>query len=109
MNCWRHRSLLDAKKAHGAKQSMTFPGDRDHGMVPGLKPFSEYSLLVMAFNGRGNGPGSHPVTFKTPEGGKRAGWGVVAHSGPVPFQSSEFRKPKLNYWKEKGPQCSAEF
>ncbi|KAG9353312.1 hypothetical protein JZ751_017889 [Albula glossodonta] len=68
VNWWRLRSLLDQEKVHGEKQSLTFPGDRNHGMVPGLKPFSEYSLTVMAFNGRGAGPGSHAVTFKTPEG-----------------------------------------
>ncbi|XP_035244740.1 neural cell adhesion molecule L1-like protein isoform X4 [Anguilla anguilla] len=68
LNWWRLRSLLDSKKPHDVKHLMTFPGDRDHGFVPGLKPFSEYSLLVKAFNGRGSGPGSHPVTFKTPEG-----------------------------------------
>uniref|UniRef100_A0A8C3ANB7 Neural cell adhesion molecule L1 n=1 Tax=Cyclopterus lumpus TaxID=8103 RepID=A0A8C3ANB7_CYCLU len=49
-------------------RSLAFPGDRDHGTVPGLTPFSEYSLIVMTFNGRGNGPGSHPLTFKTPQG-----------------------------------------
>ncbi|XP_036386430.1 neural cell adhesion molecule L1-like protein isoform X2 [Megalops cyprinoides] len=68
VNWWRLRSLLNSENVHGEKQSLTFPGDRNHGMVPGLKPFSEYSLTVMAFNGRGNGPGSHPVTFRTPEG-----------------------------------------
>uniref|UniRef100_A0AAQ5XY75 Neural cell adhesion molecule L1 n=1 Tax=Amphiprion ocellaris TaxID=80972 RepID=A0AAQ5XY75_AMPOC len=55
-------------KSHGDKHALTFPGDRSHAMVPGLTPFSEYSLIVMTFNGRGNGPGSHPVNFKTPEG-----------------------------------------
>ncbi|XP_062401755.1 neural cell adhesion molecule L1-like protein isoform X2 [Sardina pilchardus] len=68
VNWWRLRSLLDAKKSHGEKHTLTFPGDRNHSMVPALKPFSEYSLIVMVFNGRGNGPGSHPVTFRTPEG-----------------------------------------
>ncbi|XP_061075628.1 neural cell adhesion molecule L1-like protein isoform X2 [Conger conger] len=68
VNFWRLRSLLDSKKVHGVKQTITLPGDRDRGMVPGLQPFSEYSLQVMAFNGRGNGPTSHPVTFRTPEG-----------------------------------------
>ncbi|KAJ8259745.1 hypothetical protein GJAV_G00172930 [Gymnothorax javanicus] len=68
VNCWRLRSLLDSKKARGVKQLMEFPGARDHGMVPGLKPFSEYSLQVMAFNGRGNSPSSPHVTFSTPEG-----------------------------------------
>uniref|UniRef100_A0A674CCH0 Neural cell adhesion molecule L1 n=1 Tax=Salmo trutta TaxID=8032 RepID=A0A674CCH0_SALTR len=59
INWWRLRSLLDSKKTHGNKHTLTFPGDRNHAMVPGLTPFSEYSLIVMTFNGRGNGPGSH--------------------------------------------------
>ncbi|XP_049428990.1 neural cell adhesion molecule L1-like protein isoform X6 [Epinephelus fuscoguttatus] len=65
---WRLRSLVDAKKSHGDKNTLTFPGDRNHATVPGLTPFSEYSLIVMTFNGQGNGPGSHPLNFKTPEG-----------------------------------------
>ncbi|XP_058855746.1 neural cell adhesion molecule L1-like protein isoform X10 [Acipenser ruthenus] len=65
---WKVRSLLEGKRGHSEKHSLTFHGDRNHGMVPGLKPFSEYSLIVMAFNGRGNGPASTPFTFKTPEG-----------------------------------------
>ncbi|KAM9859991.1 neural cell adhesion molecule L1-like protein [Aulostomus maculatus] len=68
INWWHLRSLLNSKKSHGEKHSLTFPGDQSHATVPGLKPFSEYSLIVMTFNGRGNGPGSHPVNFKTPEG-----------------------------------------
>ncbi|XP_069570721.1 neural cell adhesion molecule L1-like protein isoform X1 [Brachyistius frenatus] len=68
INWWRLRSLVDSKKSHGDKHTLMFPGDRNHTTVPGLTPFSEYSLLVMTFNGRGNGPGSHPVNFKTPEG-----------------------------------------
>lgn len=70
---WRLRSLVDSKKNHGNKGTLTFPGDRNHALVPGLTPFSEYSLIVMTFNGRGNGPGSHPVNFKTPEGGRIVG------------------------------------
>ncbi|XP_060897359.1 neural cell adhesion molecule L1-like protein isoform X2 [Labrus mixtus] len=68
INWWRLRSLVESKKSHGEKQTLTVPGDRNHAAVPGLMPFSEYSLIVMTFNGRGNGPGSHPVNFKTPEG-----------------------------------------
>lgn len=68
INWWRLRSLADSKKSHGDKHTVTIPGDRNHALVPGLTPFSEYSLIVMTFNGRGNGPGSHPVNFKTPEG-----------------------------------------
>ncbi|KAM4741507.1 neural cell adhesion molecule L1-like protein isoform 3-T4 [Anableps anableps] len=68
INWWRLRSLMESKKSHGDKHSLMFPGDRTHTTVLGLTPFSEYSLIVMTFNGRGNGPGSHPVNFKTPEG-----------------------------------------
>ncbi|XP_055016468.1 neural cell adhesion molecule L1-like protein [Boleophthalmus pectinirostris] len=68
INWWRLRSLVDSKKQHGDKHTLTVPGERSHATVPGLTPFSEYSLIVMTFNGRGNGPGSHPVNFKTPEG-----------------------------------------
>lgn len=70
INWWRLRSLVDSKKSHGDKQTLTIPGDRTHATVSALTPFSEYSLMVMTFNGRGNGPGSHPVNFKTPEGGR---------------------------------------
>ncbi|XP_077054177.1 neural cell adhesion molecule L1-like protein isoform X5 [Siphateles boraxobius] len=65
---WRLRSLLDSKKTHGDKHTATFSGERNHAVVTGLVPFSEYSLIVMAFNSRGNGPGSRSVSFKTPEG-----------------------------------------
>ncbi|XP_062319780.1 neural cell adhesion molecule L1-like protein isoform X4 [Osmerus eperlanus] len=68
VNWWHLRSLLETKMSHGEKNTLTFPGDRSRGVVAGLTPFSEYSLIVMTFNGRGNGPGSHPVNFKTPEG-----------------------------------------
>ncbi|XP_047439090.1 neural cell adhesion molecule L1-like protein isoform X3 [Mugil cephalus] len=68
VNWWRLRSLVNSKKSHGDKHTLAIPGDRNHATVPGLTPFSEYSLIVMTFNGRGNGPGSHPVNFKTPEG-----------------------------------------
>lgn len=68
VNWWRLRSLVSSKKSHGEKHTLTLPGDRTHTIVPGLQAFSEYSLIVMVFNGKGNGPGSHPVTFKTLEG-----------------------------------------
>uniref|UniRef100_A0A8C1WJX4 Neural cell adhesion molecule L1-like protein n=1 Tax=Cyprinus carpio TaxID=7962 RepID=A0A8C1WJX4_CYPCA len=65
---WRLRSLLNSKKTHGDKHTLTFSGERNHTVITGLRPFSEYSLIVMAFNSRGNGPGSHPISFQTPEG-----------------------------------------
>uniref|UniRef100_A0AAX7VIU4 Neural cell adhesion molecule L1 n=1 Tax=Astatotilapia calliptera TaxID=8154 RepID=A0AAX7VIU4_ASTCA len=57
---WRLRSLVDSKKSPGDKHTLAVPGDKNHATVPILTPFSEYSLIVMTFNGRGNGPGSHP-------------------------------------------------
>ncbi|XP_051996637.1 neural cell adhesion molecule L1-like protein isoform X3 [Xyrauchen texanus] len=77
VNWLRLPSPLDLTKTHGEKHSLTFAGERTHAVVTGLRPFSEYSLIVMAFNNRGNGPGSHPVSFKTPEG--------------VPGQAASFR------------------
>lgn len=39
-------------------------------MIPGLEPFSEYRLTVLAFNSKGAGPESLAYDFQTPEGGK---------------------------------------
>uniref|UniRef100_A0A671YXI3 Cell adhesion molecule L1-like b n=1 Tax=Sparus aurata TaxID=8175 RepID=A0A671YXI3_SPAAU len=74
-------------KSHGDKHTLTFPGDRNHAVILGLTPFSEYSLIVMTFNGRGNGPGSHPVNFKTPEG--------VPEKNPV-FRVAEVQKHSVS-------------
>ncbi|GAB0194408.1 neural cell adhesion molecule L1-like protein [Grus japonensis] len=43
-------------------------GDRNYGMIPGLEPFSEFRLTVLAYNAKGDGPESSPVVFETPEG-----------------------------------------
>ncbi|XP_069062472.1 neural cell adhesion molecule L1-like protein isoform X4 [Pleurodeles waltl] len=68
VNWWKVRNLLDGKKHHPEKRSLTFAGERDSGMVPGLEPFSDYQLSVTAFNTRGEGPASPVLTFQTPEG-----------------------------------------
>ncbi|XP_072136707.1 neural cell adhesion molecule L1-like protein isoform X3 [Mobula birostris] len=65
---WKIRSLLERRKRHAEKHVLTFSGPRSHGMVPGLEPYSEYSLIVMVFNRRGDGPQSGSIHFKTPEG-----------------------------------------
>ncbi|XP_074531572.1 neural cell adhesion molecule L1-like protein isoform X2 [Halichoeres trimaculatus] len=91
INWWRLRSLVKSKKSHGEKQTLTLPGDQSHVVVTGLMPFSEYNLIVMTFNGRGSGPGSHPVNFKTPEGGSQMYrsilclWTGSLHSSPMEF------------------------
>uniref|UniRef100_A0A7N6FCF7 Cell adhesion molecule L1-like b n=1 Tax=Anabas testudineus TaxID=64144 RepID=A0A7N6FCF7_ANATE len=64
----RKRNLLNPNKVLDERQSLSFPGKRTHAIVPGLEPFSEYSLTVNVFNKKGNGPSSDPVTFSTPEG-----------------------------------------
>uniref|UniRef100_A0A8C2A440 Cell adhesion molecule L1-like a n=1 Tax=Cyprinus carpio TaxID=7962 RepID=A0A8C2A440_CYPCA len=60
--------LMTSKRIPLERQSLTIPGNRSHTMVPGLKPFSEYSLTVNIFNQRGNGPSSSPISFTTPQG-----------------------------------------
>uniref|UniRef100_A0A8D0HGG8 Neural cell adhesion molecule L1-like protein n=1 Tax=Sphenodon punctatus TaxID=8508 RepID=A0A8D0HGG8_SPHPU len=68
---WKTGSMLDGKRHHQDKHSLTFMGDRNYGMIPGLEPFSEYHLTVLAFNSKGPGPESLPAVFQTPEGGKK--------------------------------------
>ncbi|NXR33931.1 NCHL1 protein, partial [Zosterops hypoxanthus] len=65
---WKTKSMLDGKRHHPEKHFLTFVGDRNYGMIPGLEPFSEFRLTVLAFNSRGHGPESSPVVFETPEG-----------------------------------------
>ncbi|XP_061832471.1 neural cell adhesion molecule L1-like protein [Nerophis lumbriciformis] len=64
----RKRNFLNPDKILDEHQSLSFPGKRTHAIVPGLEPFSEYTLTVNVFNKKGNGPSSDPVTFNTPEG-----------------------------------------
>lgn len=72
--------MLDGKRHHPEKHFLTFVGDRNSGMIPGLEPFSEFHLTVLAFNSRGDGPESSPVAFETPEGGKTRGkYGIEDH------------------------------
>ncbi|KAM6126610.1 neural cell adhesion molecule L1-like protein [Phoenicopterus ruber ruber] len=65
---WKTKSLLDGKRHHPERHFLTFVGDRNYGMIPGLEPFSEFRLTVLAYNGKGDGPESSPVVFETPEG-----------------------------------------
>ncbi|XP_014107243.1 PREDICTED: neural cell adhesion molecule L1-like protein isoform X3 [Pseudopodoces humilis] len=68
VNWWKTKNMLDGKRHHPEKHFLTFVGDRNYGMIPGLEPFSEFRLTVLAFNSRGDGPESSPVVFETPEG-----------------------------------------
>uniref|UniRef100_A0A3B4TUN2 Neuronal cell adhesion molecule a n=1 Tax=Seriola dumerili TaxID=41447 RepID=A0A3B4TUN2_SERDU len=49
-------------------QLLTFSGNRTEGRLPGLKPYSLYSLFIRVINYKGEGPASPSKTFETPEG-----------------------------------------
>ncbi|XP_058537454.1 neuronal cell adhesion molecule isoform X2 [Ochotona princeps] len=55
-------------RRHLEKKILTFQGSKTHGMLPGLEPFSHYTLNVRVVNGKGEGPASPDRVFHTPEG-----------------------------------------
>uniref|UniRef100_H3DMD5 Neural cell adhesion molecule L1 n=1 Tax=Tetraodon nigroviridis TaxID=99883 RepID=H3DMD5_TETNG len=50
------------------EQVLTFSGNRSEGRLPGLQPYSIYSLYVRVFNNKGEGRPSQSNRFETPEG-----------------------------------------
>ncbi|XP_074054808.1 neural cell adhesion molecule L1-like protein isoform X4 [Macrotis lagotis] len=68
INWWKTKSRLDERKFPKEIKSLRLPGDRNYGMVPSLDPFSEFKLTVLAYNSKGPGPESTPLSFQTPEG-----------------------------------------
>uniref|UniRef100_A0A3Q1B4Z0 Neural cell adhesion molecule L1 n=1 Tax=Amphiprion ocellaris TaxID=80972 RepID=A0A3Q1B4Z0_AMPOC len=50
------------------EQVLSFSGNRSEGRLPGLQPYSVYSLFVKVLNSKGEGPPSPSKTFETPEG-----------------------------------------
>ncbi|XP_060749849.1 cell adhesion molecule L1-like a [Tachysurus vachellii] len=68
VHLWRTKSLLTSTEIHAEKQFLILPGYHVGTIVPGLKPFSQYRLIVNVFNRKGNGPSSEPITFTTPQG-----------------------------------------
>ncbi|XP_043319007.1 neuronal cell adhesion molecule isoform X11 [Cervus canadensis] len=65
---WKAQSSLTRNRRHLEKKILTFQGSKTHGMLPGLEPFSHYSLNVRVVNGKGEGPASADKVFSTPEG-----------------------------------------
>ncbi|XP_072528296.1 neuronal cell adhesion molecule-like isoform X7 [Salminus brasiliensis] len=69
---WKERSLHKhnghGHSHHMEQQTLTFSGNRSHGKLPGLHPFSLYMVNIRVFNGRGEGPTSTSQQFETPEG-----------------------------------------
>uniref|UniRef100_A0A3P9J6Q2 Neural cell adhesion molecule L1 n=1 Tax=Oryzias latipes TaxID=8090 RepID=A0A3P9J6Q2_ORYLA len=64
---WRDHAVHRHHPDH-VEKILTFSGNRSHGILPGLQPFSDYSFYVKVFNGRGEGPPSITKHFRTPEG-----------------------------------------
>uniref|UniRef100_A0A8C8SWE9 Neuronal cell adhesion molecule n=1 Tax=Pelusios castaneus TaxID=367368 RepID=A0A8C8SWE9_9SAUR len=65
---WKVQDLSKRRRRHVEKKILTFSGNRTHGMLPGLEPYSSYKLNVRVVNGKGEGPASPDKLFKTPEG-----------------------------------------
>lgn len=68
---WRERSLheTEAEAEAEEQQVLTFSGNRTEGHLPGLQPYSLYTLSIRVLNGKGEGPPSPGKNFETPEGG----------------------------------------
>uniref|UniRef100_A0A671MQ32 Neuronal cell adhesion molecule-like n=1 Tax=Sinocyclocheilus anshuiensis TaxID=1608454 RepID=A0A671MQ32_9TELE len=49
-------------------QELIFHGNEMEGLLFGLHPYSQYTLYIRAFNGKGDGPTSSNQIFETPEG-----------------------------------------
>lgn len=69
---WREHSLHRHNGHHAEKHILDFSGNRTHGVLPGLHPFSLYLFNLRVYNGRGEGPPSATQQFETPEGGRRS-------------------------------------
>ncbi|XP_054862553.1 neuronal cell adhesion molecule a isoform X9 [Amphiprion ocellaris] len=65
----RERGLQETEKeTKQEEQVLSFSGNRSEGRLPGLQPYSVYSLFVKVLNSKGEGPPSPSKTFETPEG-----------------------------------------
>ncbi|XP_072509143.1 neuronal cell adhesion molecule isoform X4 [Notamacropus eugenii] len=65
---WKVKNSSKRHRRHVEKKILTFNGNKTHGMLPGLEPFSHYTLNVRVVNGKGEGPASVDQVFNTPEG-----------------------------------------
>lgn len=65
----REGGLQEAGERDQQERVLTFSGNRSEGMLPGLHPYSLYSVFIRVLNSKGEGPPSSSKTFETPEGG----------------------------------------
>ncbi|XP_076007347.1 neuronal cell adhesion molecule-like isoform X1 [Genypterus blacodes] len=65
----QERGRQDTEEEPGQQeQVLTFSGNQSEGRLPGLQPYSLYSLFIRVLNSKGEGPPSPNKTFETPEG-----------------------------------------
>ncbi|KAM9846169.1 neuronal cell adhesion molecule a [Aulostomus maculatus] len=65
----RKRGLHETEEIEEQQeQVLTFSGNRTEGRLPGLQPYSLYSLYIKVLNSIGEGPASADKPFETPEG-----------------------------------------
>uniref|UniRef100_A0A673M6G6 Neuronal cell adhesion molecule-like n=1 Tax=Sinocyclocheilus rhinocerous TaxID=307959 RepID=A0A673M6G6_9TELE len=65
---WKMRSLHKQDPEPEKPQELIFHGNETEGLLFGLHPYSQYTLNIRAFNGKGDGPTSSNQIFETPEG-----------------------------------------
>uniref|UniRef100_A0A8C2A3V0 Neuronal cell adhesion molecule a n=1 Tax=Cyprinus carpio TaxID=7962 RepID=A0A8C2A3V0_CYPCA len=65
---WKMRSLHKQEPEPVKPQKIIFHGSEPGGLLIGLHPYSQYTLNIRAFNGKGDGPTSSNHIFETPEG-----------------------------------------
>uniref|UniRef100_A0A671MRR2 Neuronal cell adhesion molecule-like n=1 Tax=Sinocyclocheilus anshuiensis TaxID=1608454 RepID=A0A671MRR2_9TELE len=65
---WKMRSLHKQDPEPEKPQELIFHGNEMEGLLFGLHPYSQYTLYIRAFNGKGDGPTSSNQIFETPEG-----------------------------------------
>uniref|UniRef100_A0A8C2G0X7 Neuronal cell adhesion molecule a n=1 Tax=Cyprinus carpio TaxID=7962 RepID=A0A8C2G0X7_CYPCA len=65
---WKMRSLHKQEPEPVKPQKLIFHGSEPGGLLIGLHPYSQYTLNIRAFNGKGDGPTSSNHIFETPEG-----------------------------------------
>uniref|UniRef100_A0A8B9L3X8 Neuronal cell adhesion molecule a n=1 Tax=Astyanax mexicanus TaxID=7994 RepID=A0A8B9L3X8_ASTMX len=65
---WKEKSLQKEDSRPKEKKELTFSGNETEGRLLDLHPYSQYSVNVRAFNGKGDGPANDDLKFETPEG-----------------------------------------
>ncbi|KAI6072805.1 Neurofascin isoform X12 [Aix galericulata] len=92
---WRDSSLLKNLWVSKKRQYVSFPGDRNRGIVSRLFPYSNYKLEMVVTNGRGDGPRSEVKEFPTPEGGTSSPGFPAPRAGAGTAPYLRIRQPNL--------------